>query len=189
VLAHASSPAKKSLSCRSIIEQRYARCLRCAQSGLPPCRAIDRIPWTIRRYYFVHRGRGVFATEFGSISYEPGDWVLMPKVTTFRQLPEAGDDLLLVIESPQPIRLCEHEQVGRQTPIDPTMLEVRIKWACQTFKPEEDIRYGYQGKENRRPVGHLGHGQDPGVPRIRPYREGRSYTPNTTDLGSCKLDR
>jgi len=72
----------------------------------------------------VRRGRGVFATEFGSISYEPGDWVLMPKVTTFRQLPEAGDDLLLVIESPQPIRLCEHEQVGRHTPIDPTMLEV-----------------------------------------------------------------
>jgi homogentisate 1,2-dioxygenase len=75
----------------------------------------------------VHRGRGVFATEFGSISYEPGDWVLMPKVTTFRQSPEAGDDLLLVIESPQPIRLCEHEQVGRHTPRDPTMLEVILR--------------------------------------------------------------
>jgi homogentisate 1,2-dioxygenase len=74
--------------------------------------------------YFVHRGRGVFATEFGPISYEPGDWVLLPKATTFRQLPEAGDSLLLVVESPQPIRLCEHEQVGRHTPIDPTMLEV-----------------------------------------------------------------
>ncbi len=74
--------------------------------------------------YFVHRGRGVFATEFGPISYEPGDWVLLPKATTFRQLPEAGDSLLLVVELPQPIRLCEHEQVGRHTPIDPTMLEV-----------------------------------------------------------------
>jgi hypothetical protein len=75
----------------------------------------------------VRRGRGVFATEFGSISYEPGDWVLMPKVTTFRQSPEAGDDLLLVIESLQPIRLCEHEQVGRHTPIDPTMQEVILR--------------------------------------------------------------
>ena len=74
--------------------------------------------------YFVHRGRGVFATEFEPISYEPGDWVLLPKATTFRQLPEAGGSLLLVVESPQPIRLCEHEQVGRHTPIDPTMLEV-----------------------------------------------------------------
>jgi len=74
--------------------------------------------------YFVHRGRGVFATEFGPISYEPGDWVFLPKATTFRQLPEAGDSLLLIVESRQPIRLCEHEQVGRHTPIDPTMLEV-----------------------------------------------------------------
>jgi homogentisate 1,2-dioxygenase len=74
--------------------------------------------------YFVHRGRGVFATEFGPIQYEPGDWVLLPKATTFRQLPEPGDSLLLVVESPQPIRLCEHEQVGRHTPIDPTMLDV-----------------------------------------------------------------
>ena len=74
--------------------------------------------------YFVHRGRGKFATEFGPIPYEPGDWVLLPKATTFRQLPEAGDSLLLVVESPQPVRLCEHEQVGRHTPIDPTMLEV-----------------------------------------------------------------
>ena len=39
-------------------------------------------------------------------------------------MPEAGDSLLLVVESPQPIRLCEHEQVGGHTPIDPTMLEV-----------------------------------------------------------------
>jgi homogentisate 1,2-dioxygenase len=61
----------------------------------------------------VHRGRGVFATEFGSISYEPGDWVLMPKVTTFRQLPEAGDDLLLVIEAPLARRLIEDWLHGR----------------------------------------------------------------------------
>ena len=74
--------------------------------------------------YFAHRGRGVFATEFGPLCYEPGDWVLLPKATTFRHMPEAGDSLLLVVESPQPIRLSEHEQVGRHTPIDPTMLEV-----------------------------------------------------------------
>jgi homogentisate 1,2-dioxygenase len=74
--------------------------------------------------YFVHRGRGSFATEFGPIAYEPGDWVFLPKATTFQQLPDPGDSLLLVVESPQPIRLCEHEQVGRHTPFDPTMLEV-----------------------------------------------------------------
>jgi len=74
--------------------------------------------------YFVHRGSGVFATEFGPIAYEPGDYVLLPKGITFRQMPNDGDSLLLVVETPQPIRLCEHEQVGRHTPVDPTVLHV-----------------------------------------------------------------
>src|SRR5438067_9047848 len=74
--------------------------------------------------YFVHRGSGTFATEFGPIAYEPGDWVFLPKSTTFRQLPDPGDSLFLVVESPQPIRLAEHENVGRHTPVDPTMLDV-----------------------------------------------------------------
>src|SRR5258708_17754082 len=39
-------------------------------------------------------------------------------------MPDAGDSLLLVVESPLPIRLTEHEQVGRHTPIDPTVLDV-----------------------------------------------------------------
>jgi homogentisate 1,2-dioxygenase len=74
--------------------------------------------------YFAHRGKGVFATEFGPLAYGPGDYVLIPKGTSFRLMPESGDTLLLVVESPQPIRLCEHAQVGRHTPVDPTVLEI-----------------------------------------------------------------
>ena len=74
--------------------------------------------------YFVHRGTGTFATEFGPIAYEPGDYIHLPKGTTFRQLPDDKDSLLLVVEAPSPIRMAEHENVGRHTPIDPTMLEV-----------------------------------------------------------------
>jgi homogentisate 1,2-dioxygenase len=74
--------------------------------------------------FFVHRGSGSFATEFGPIHYEPGDYVFLPKSTTYRHMPDGGDSLLLVVESPAPIRLTEHEQVGRHTPIDPTVLDV-----------------------------------------------------------------
>jgi homogentisate 1,2-dioxygenase len=89
----------------------------------------DAMPYRYRNLdgdllYFVHRGTGVFATEFGPLAYAPGDYVLLPKGTTYRLLPDAGDSLMLVVEAPQPIRMCEHEQVGRHTPIDPTMLEV-----------------------------------------------------------------
>jgi homogentisate 1,2-dioxygenase len=74
--------------------------------------------------YFVHRGTGVFATEFGPFGYEPGDYVLLPKGISFRLMPESADSLFLVVESPQPIGLCEHEQVGRYVPVDPTALTV-----------------------------------------------------------------
>ncbi|HVH78351.1 MAG TPA: hypothetical protein VM782_03090, partial [Stellaceae bacterium] len=47
--------------------------------------------------YFVHRGSGVFATEFGPITYGPGDYVYLPKSTTFRHIPDASDSLMLVV--------------------------------------------------------------------------------------------
>jgi homogentisate 1,2-dioxygenase len=74
--------------------------------------------------YFVHRGTGTFATEFGPIAYEPGDYVYLPKGTTFLHMPDDREQVLLVVEAPAPIRMSEHENVGRHTPIDPTMLEV-----------------------------------------------------------------
>jgi len=72
--------------------------------------------------YFVHQGTGSFATEFGRIPYEPGDYVLIPKAITFATLPDPGEQLLLVVESPAPLALTEHKQTGRHMPIDPTVL-------------------------------------------------------------------
>ena len=98
--------------------------------------------------YFVHRGSGTFATEFGPIAYEPGDYVLLPKGTTFRQMPDDCDHVLLVVESPEPIRMAEHENVGRHTPIDPTMLEVPdivdYGWPKQ---PEYEVRLRHGSAE------------------------------------------
>jgi homogentisate 1,2-dioxygenase len=72
--------------------------------------------------YFVHEGAGAFATEFGQLSCEPGDYVLIPKGVTFALNPEAGASRLLVIESRAPLALTEHLQVGRHMPVDPTVL-------------------------------------------------------------------
>ena len=98
--------------------------------------------------YFVHRGSGVFATEFGPIRYAPGDYVMLPKSTAYRHIPDGGDSLLLVIESPQPIHLTEHEQVGRHTPIDPTMLDVpEIADYGWTEESEYEVRIKAGGGE------------------------------------------
>ncbi|MBV8593706.1 MAG: homogentisate 1,2-dioxygenase [Caulobacteraceae bacterium] len=74
--------------------------------------------------YFVHAGRGVFATEFGPLPYEPGDYVLLPKGTTFRHLPDGEDGVFFVVEARQPIRFTEHAQLGRHLPFDPSIVEV-----------------------------------------------------------------
>jgi len=72
--------------------------------------------------HFVHKGTGHFATEFGRLPYEPGDYVLIPKGITFCVMPDAGDSLMLIVESPAPLSLTEHQQVGRHMPVDPTVL-------------------------------------------------------------------
>ena len=72
--------------------------------------------------YFVHEGSGAFVTEFGQLAYEPGDYVLIPKGVTFALNPTSAACRLLVIESPAPLTLTEHVQVGRHTPVDPTVL-------------------------------------------------------------------
>src|SRR5262249_21580116 len=64
------------------------------RQGVPYCpRAVGGAP-----LYFVHRGSGSFGTEFGPIVYEPGDWVFLPKSTTFCQLPDDREHILMVVE-------------------------------------------------------------------------------------------
>ena len=101
--------------------------------------------------YFVHRGSGAFATEFGPIQYEPGDYIHLPKGTNFRQMPDDRDHVLLVVELPGPIRMAEHENVGRHTPIDPTMLEVPdvVDYSGGDYgwprEPEYEVRLRHKG--------------------------------------------
>jgi homogentisate 1,2-dioxygenase len=74
--------------------------------------------------HFVHKGTGAFATEFGRLLYEPGDYVLIPKGITFCQIPDPNEQRLLVVESPAPLELTEHKQTGRHMPVDPTILSL-----------------------------------------------------------------
>ena len=62
--------------------------------------------------------------------------MLIPKGVTFSLMPDAGDSHLLVIESPAPLTLTEHQQVGRHMPVDPTILTV-----------PEPCDYGFPARE------------------------------------------
>jgi homogentisate 1,2-dioxygenase len=92
-------------------------------------RRAEAMPYAYRNaradlLYFVHRGTGMFATEFGPIAYEPGDYVLLPRGTTFRHMPDGTDGVFYVVESTLPIRFTEHQQIGRHAPFDPALVEI-----------------------------------------------------------------
>jgi len=53
--------------------------------------------------FFVHDGTGHFETQFGTLPFKPGDYVLMPRGTIFRYVPDGPDNKVLLFES--------HEQI------------------------------------------------------------------------------
>jgi homogentisate 1,2-dioxygenase len=74
--------------------------------------------------YFVHRGTGTIETDYGPLSYEKGDYVIVPKGTTHRIVPESDDNFFFVIEGTGEFRIPERGLMGRHAQFDPGVLEV-----------------------------------------------------------------
>jgi homogentisate 1,2-dioxygenase len=74
--------------------------------------------------YFVHRGTGRFETEFGSLEYEPGDWIVIPKAVTYRVLPDSPDNAFLIVESTLELQVPDYGILGRHAPFDPSLITV-----------------------------------------------------------------
>ncbi len=67
---------------------------------------------------FVHKGRGHFETDYGILPYEPGDYIVIPKGTTYRIVVESGPSFFLIAESPAPITLPERGLLGQHALFD-----------------------------------------------------------------------
>ncbi|HEU4363151.1 MAG TPA: homogentisate 1,2-dioxygenase [Mycobacterium sp.] len=72
---------------------------------------------------FVHAGSGRLETEFGPLAYREGDWLYLPKATTWRQLP-AGETTWLMIEATDEFRIPPPGALGRHFPFDPSQLTI-----------------------------------------------------------------
>lgn len=72
---------------------------------------------------FVHVGSGHFETEFGRLAYRAGDYVYMPKGTTYRQVP-GGPSHVLLIEAVEEFRVPEAGPLGRFFPFDSSLMRV-----------------------------------------------------------------
>ena len=73
--------------------------------------------------YFIHEGGGVLESDFGVLTYERGDYLVIPKGTTFRFKPASGNQKYLVIESRGEINLPDKGLLGRHALFDPAMLQ------------------------------------------------------------------
>lgn len=71
--------------------------------------------------YFVHQGCGFFYTDFGTIRYYAGDYIFLPKGTTYIILP-SGASLFVIAEIPKPVFMPRHSWLSDFFPYDPSAL-------------------------------------------------------------------
>ena len=72
---------------------------------------------------FVHAGSGVLETTFGPLRYRGGDYLVLPRGTTYRLVP-AVDTQLLVIETRGEVSIPDRGLLGHHALFDRDVLEV-----------------------------------------------------------------
>jgi homogentisate 1,2-dioxygenase len=74
--------------------------------------------------FFVHAGGGQLRTEYGPLDYRTGDYLVVPRGTTYRFEPSTATSLLVVEAFGGPYELPERGLLGRHALFDPSMIEV-----------------------------------------------------------------
>ena len=72
--------------------------------------------------FFVHNGGGEIETDFGPIEYEVGDYVIIPRGTTYRIIPKFETEFL-VVESYSEIKFPEKGMLGQHALFDPAVIK------------------------------------------------------------------
>jgi homogentisate 1,2-dioxygenase len=77
--------------------------------------------------HFVHAGAGVYETEFGTLEYEQGDYLYIPRATAYRVVPSTPENFVLVIESFSQVRTLSMRDkgvVGMHALFDPSAITI-----------------------------------------------------------------
>jgi homogentisate 1,2-dioxygenase len=71
--------------------------------------------------HFVHRGHGTYETDYGTFGFRRGDYVLLPRGTTWRQV-VSEPTMTLVIEAREgQFRFPDRGPLGRNAVLDPSL--------------------------------------------------------------------
>lgn len=101
--------------------------LRSADVAVSISRRTETMPFFLRNadgdeIYFVHTGTGNFETDYGRLSYEPGDYILIPKGTTYRIIVESAPTLFVIIETVERVELPDRGLLGHHALFDKGVL-------------------------------------------------------------------
>lgn len=72
--------------------------------------------------FFIHKGFGKIETDFGPLEYEPGDYLVVPRGTIYRFIPNQLTEFLIV-ETFSEIRIPERGMLGQHALFDPAVLK------------------------------------------------------------------
>lgn len=72
---------------------------------------------------FVHRGGGRIETDFGPLSYEPGDYIVLPRGTAYRLCPTSASRFL-ILETAGEIDVPDRGMLGQHALFDPSTIRV-----------------------------------------------------------------
>lgn len=72
--------------------------------------------------YFIHQGAGTMETDYGPLRFEPGDYLIVPKGTTHRMVPDTGANFFLIVEGGGEYSIPERGLLGKHAQFDPGVL-------------------------------------------------------------------
>ena len=102
--------------------------------------------------HFVHQGTGTFETDYGVLSYEPGDYVVIPKGTTYRIHVDAGPSRFLLIQTKDPVTVPDRGPLGQHALFDRGVLvapELATVAPPEAEGQEWEVRIKRQGNSTR----------------------------------------
>ncbi len=73
--------------------------------------------------YYIHAGGGRLETTFGVLNYRKGDYLVIPRGTTYRFLPSGDSQRYLLIESTGEVTLPDRNQLGPNAIFDPAVID------------------------------------------------------------------
>jgi homogentisate 1,2-dioxygenase len=99
---------------------------------------------------FIHEGEGTLETDYGDLAYRKGDYLVIPRGTTYRFVPKSKDTHL-VIESATEMQLPDRGMLGRHAQFDYQVMRTPVLPASErksgaNSKGEFELRIKREGE-------------------------------------------